>query len=441
MASTEVGRQLVHIAVGAVALTLRFLTWWQAAILATVAVAANALVLPRLARSIYRPGDRRSTLTSGIVIYPLSILALILAFPHRLDLVAVAWAILAAGDGSATLVGAHVGTAPLAWNPAKSWGGLLAFVVCGGAAGLGLTMWHHPDVDMTWSLAAPPILAAVIAGFVETAPIRLDDNFSVPVAAAAVLWSLAPVTPGALSLSLPGAVSRLPGALALNLLVAAVAWRARTVTPAGAIAGACIGTAICFGAGWTGWMLLFASFAVAMVATRAGFRRKATLGIAEGHGGRRGVGNAVANTAVGAWAALIALGAARPELPLVAMVAALVAASSDTVSSEVGKAWGRTTWLVTGFRPVPPGTSGAVSLEGTMAGILAALGLAALAAAIGLVPAGAVLAVVIGATLASLAESALGATLEAPGILDNDALNFVNSALGAGVALAVFTLV
>jgi len=51
------------------------------------------------------------------------------------------------------------------------------------------------------------------------------------------------------------------------------------------------------------------------------------------------------------------------------------------------------------------------------------------------------LAVVIGATLASLAESALGATLEAPGILDNDALNFVNSALGAGVALAVFTLV
>ena len=50
------------------------------------------------------------------------------------------------------------------------------------------------------------------------------------------------------------------------------------------------------------------------------------------------------------------------------MVAALVTSASDTVASEVGKAWGRTTWLVDGFRRVTPGTSGAVSLEGTLGG-------------------------------------------------------------------------
>jgi uncharacterized membrane protein len=43
--------------------------------------------------------------------------------------------------------------------------------------------------------------------------------------------------------------------------------------------------------------------------------------------------------------------------------------------------------------------------------------------------------VVVGATLASIVESMLGATLEAGGTLNNDALNFVNSAVGAGLAL------
>ena len=34
-------------------------------------------------------------------------------------------------------------------------------------------------------------------------------------------------------------------------------------------------------------------------------------------------------------------------------------------------------------------------------------------------------------------ESILGATLEAPGILDNNLLNFINTAVAAGIALAI----
>eukprot|EP00854_Cymbomonas_tetramitiformis_P013834 gene13834-16349_t len=45
---------------------------------------------------------------------------------------------------------------------------------------------------------------------------------------------------------------------------------------------------------------------------------------------------------------------------------------SDTVSSEVGKAYGKTTYLSTTFKTVPRGTEGAVSLEGTVAGAGAA---------------------------------------------------------------------
>ena len=49
-------------------------------------------------------------------------------------------------------------------------------------------------------------------------------------------------------------------------------------------------------------------------------------------------------------------------------------------------------------------------------------------------PAAAVLIVVVAATFAAFLESALGATLEAPGILNNDLLNFVNTACAAAVA-------
>ena len=45
---------------------------------------------------------------------------------------------------------------------------------------------------------------------------------------------------------------------------------------------------------------------------------------------------------------------------------------SDTVASEIGKAWGRRTWLVPTLRRVPPGTSGAISAQGTAAGLLGA---------------------------------------------------------------------
>jgi uncharacterized protein (TIGR00297 family) len=129
------------------------------------------------------------------------------------------------------------------------------------------------------------------------------------------------------------------------------------------------------------------------------------------------------------------------ELAVLAMVAALTTGASDTVASEIGKAWGRHTWLVTGFRPVPPGTSGAVSAEGTVAGVLAAALLAGAAARLGLITPGAVAVVVVAATVASLVEGALGATLEESGILNNDALNFVNSLIGAGLALLLYSLI
>ena len=40
---------------------------------------------------------------------------------------------------------------------------------------------------------------------------------------------------------------------------------------------------------------------------------------------------------------------------------------ADTFASEIGKAYGKTTFLITTLEKVPPGTEGAISAEGTAA--------------------------------------------------------------------------
>jgi uncharacterized protein (TIGR00297 family) len=182
-------------------------------------------------------------------------------------------------------------------------------------------------------------------------------------------------------------------------------------------------------------VLLLATFALAVVASRLGLRRKMQLGIAEERGGRRGAGNAFANTGIAAGAAVLGSLSYAHDAAHVAFVAALAAGGSDTVASEIGKAWGRRTFLVPSFHPVAPGTSGAVSAEGTAAGLLGAGALGATGVICGLIPGWALLAVVTAATAGSFAESLLSATLEARGIVNNDVLNFLNTAVAAAAAI------
>jgi uncharacterized protein (TIGR00297 family) len=464
---SEDARQWVHIGSGLFALLLRVLTGWQAAALAATALVFNLLLLPRLGgRRLYRPVDTARGFPLGILIYPLSVLLLTLTFPARLDIVAAAWGILAFGDGAATLVGRaatlnakaakpakedpsagfarFAGFAffrePLPWNPDKTIAGTTAFVVCGSVAGVALAWWVRPSVTPVPALAftiVAPIVAAIGAALVETIPVGLDDNISVPATAAVVLWAAALITPDAFAIARGGIVAALPWALGVNVLTAALGYAARSVSVSGAIGGAIIGAIIYAGGGVGAWVLLFATFIVASVTSRFGLKRKVLLGIAEERGGRRGAGNAIANCGVAAVAAIVAATTPYREQALLALVAALTAGGSDTVASEIGKAWGRSTFLVTTFSRVKPGTPGAMSLEGTAAGLVAAFALAAIGVAFNLIPAAATIAVVAGATVGSLVESALGATLEGPGILNNDMLNFINTAVAAVAALAI----
>ncbi len=439
MSHSETARQAVHITMVGWAFLLRVLTWPQAAALAITALLFNAFVLPHAGgRAIFRPDDLRRGVPAGILFYPLSVLLLVLIFRNRLDIAAAAWAILAVGDGVATIAGRGLASPRLPWNPDKSVAGSVSFVLAGGGAGTLLCWWTQPALTSPAPAAfviGAPLCAAVAAALVESLPGRLDDNLSVPFAAGATLWTLSLADAASTEAMLPGVTGHLLPALLVNAGFAAVAYLEGAVTISGVVAGVLIGLAVYLGAGIEGWLLLFATFASAVITSKVGLQRKKALGIAEEREGRRGAANALANCLVGAIAAVVAVTSPHQAAAWLALVTALTAGAADTVASEIGKAWGRRTFLVAGFRPVPPGTPGAISLEGTVANIVAALALATLGAALGLIAAADIPIVALAALGGAFVESALGATLEKPGILDNNQLNFINTAVAAALVL------
>ena len=114
----------------------------------------------------------------------------------------------------------------------------------------------------------------------------------------------------------------------------------------------------------------------------------------------------------------------------------MATAAADTCSSEIGKAYGRRTFLITTFRPVPPGTEGAVSLEGDAGrpGGRNGGGGGGRARRASMVPGRAVF-VGIAGLLGSLAESVIGTVAERRGWMGNDLLNALNTAIGGALAL------
>jgi uncharacterized protein (TIGR00297 family) len=220
-------------------------------------------------------------------------------------------------------------------------------------------------------------------------------------------------------------------ALLVTAALAALAYALGMVNRSGALGGLLVGTIVYACLGARGFAVLALFVVGGSVLTRLGYRSKQRAGTAQEHGGRRGARNALANCAVAVLCAILAR-ATGSGLFTVAFVASLGAAFADTSESEVGQLFGRTPRLITTLRKVPPGTDGAISLPGTLAGIAAACLTATLALTIGLLesPRTALL-VATAAFLGTVADSLLGERY--PGI-GNEATNVICTLVAAVLA-------
>ncbi|KAL5738315.1 hypothetical protein ACOSP7_031076 [Xanthoceras sorbifolium] len=196
--------------------------------------------------------------------------------------------------------------------------------------------------------------------------------------------------------------------------------------------------------GPSGFLLVATYFVIGTAATKVKMAQKEAQGVAEKRKGRRGPRSVIGSSAAGCICAFLSIyglgGEAFSRLWLLGFVASFCTKLSDTVSSEIGKAYGKTTYLVTTFKVVPRGTEGAVSVEGTFAGILASIILASIGCLMGKIDAPEAIICVIASQIANLGESIIGAALqEKEGFrwLNNDAVNVINISLGSILAILI----
>jgi uncharacterized protein (TIGR00297 family) len=189
--------------------------------------------------------------------------------------------------------------------------------------------------------------------------------------------------------------------------IAIGAYRARSLSPDGAVAAFAVGTIVFGCTQWRGAAILLAFFIPSAILTRIGRERKARLTGATAAKAR----NAWQVFANGGVAALCALGALRFGAPFgVAFAGAFAAASADTWGTEIGTlARGRPVSILT-FRQIQTGLSGGITFQGSAATIGGALLVGAVAALTGFAP---LLAVTIGGIAGALLDSLLGASLQA----------------------------
>jgi len=216
-------------------------------------------------------------------------------------------------------------------------------------------------------------------------------------------------------------VTSLIVSLAVAGAVATIAWAARLLTVSGAVAATLVGAAAMIGGiRWVVMLLFF--FAGSNLLSRwrsrereqlvgsfieKGSRRDAWQVLA--NGGVFGLAAVLADGGVFGLAAVLADGGATSTWEAVG-IGAIVAATADTWSTEVGTVLGGTPRSILNGRQVAPGTSGGITIAGSTAAIAAAILAASVAVSLDWsTPAPAI---VLGGLAGSVIDSLLGATVQ-----------------------------
>ncbi len=215
-------------------------------------------------------------------------------------------------------------------------------------------------------------------------------------------------------ISLPPVLIQLVAGLLLAVIVAFLAYRFGSLTLRGAYAAAVLGTVV-FGLGGWQWAVLLLAFFISSSALTRTFKG-AKQGAEEKYakGGQRDEMQVLSNGGIAGLFVLLHVIFPGAAWPWIGFAGALAAVNADTWATELGVLNPGKPRLITALRTqVDKGTSGAISLVGTLASLLAAALIGVLAAIILPVSGALAVSVAFAGLIGSLVDSLLGATVQA----------------------------
>ncbi|MDY6931407.1 MAG: TIGR00297 family protein [Halobacteriota archaeon] len=226
-------------------------------------------------------------------------------------------------------------------------------------------------------------------------------------------------------------------AILFVFIVGYISYKMRLLDKTGTFCGILIGVLMVLFTDGRWFLVLLLFFILGGVSTKYKQDYKRTLGIIQG---TRDYGNVLGN---GLIALCMTLAFSFDDMFLIGFLGAVAAATADTLATEIGDTSNTHPRLITNFKPVRPGTNGAISPLGELSALLGSAIIALFGISMGLHN-GVILtyiAVVAGGFIGANFDSLLGATLEDRGFLTNNTVNLFGTLMGSLSSVAFFVLI
>jgi len=359
----ETTRKLLHVSVGILVASTPFIfaSKIPPILLALIFIGVNFLSVKY---HLFKGMEETRRETYGTVFFPIAYLILVLLCWERYqEILVISILVMALADTAAALVGKRYGAHPYHFTrERKSVEGTVAmFIVTVLVVFFSLMVSSkHSIAERLWTA----LVVGVIAMVVESLSSYGSDNLTIPLSVSFVLFLMLNATEAMRTSFTLG--------LALAGGVAILSYRAAFLSGSGAVATFLMGTII-FGIGQLKWscpMLTF--FILSSLLSKVGRRQKEKLNAIFEKSGPRDMGQVLNNGGIPT--ASLLLNFFFPHLLWFRLYLSMLAAvTADTWGTEIGTLFNHSPRQIPTFKKVPPGTSGGITLPGTIGALVGAL--------------------------------------------------------------------
>ncbi len=346
-------RKIVHIGFGLLAYFMKILGVKIIIAMSFIAIVHNAFIFPLYFKRIFK-----AKVDWGIILYPASILFVVLLYMDQPVYSAILWAVMAFGDGFAGLFGRVYAKKLLPYSKNKTIFGTTVFIITSFVVSLLAFLIYKGCIDKNSIVFS--ILISVSLALIESLSLKITDNLLIMIGGIPFVELLRSLNFSHFTIS-NEFISHV-----FVLFFGVVSYFLGLLNSGGVILSVVVGMGVASAFGMKGFLLLFSFFLLSYIASFMGRERKKQLLLLET---KRTELSVLSKGFFPLFFSIVYM-ASKSLILKELFIISLSSAVYDTVSGEIGKGFSKS-----GFKLFPPqkassGEDGVFSFMGIMGGIM-----------------------------------------------------------------------